>query len=71
MADTDIKTVTVTIHIDEKTGKVVNATNGNGGPGIPKGPAAGITDCKAFVVAHNSPSCVYIKIGDTLYCFGC
>jgi hypothetical protein len=65
----NIKTITVTYHIDEDTGKVVNATRHDGRPGDYKVPQGAITDCQAFVVTHNSPSCIYIQIGGVWYAF--
>jgi hypothetical protein len=65
----NIKTITVTYHIDEDTGKVVNATRYDGRPGDYKVPQGAITDCQAFVVSRNSPSCIYIQIGGVWYAF--
>ena len=65
----NIKTITVTYHIDEDTGKVVNATRYDGRPGDYKVPQGAVTDCQAFVVTHNSPSCIYIQIGGVWYAF--
>ena len=65
----NIKTITVTYHIDEDTGKVVNATRHDGRPGDYKAPLGAITDCQAFVVSQNSPSCIYIQIGGVWYAF--
>jgi len=65
----NIKTITVTFHINEDTGSVVNATRHDGSPGEYKAPQGAITDCQAFVVSQNSPSCIYIKIGGVWYLF--
>jgi hypothetical protein len=65
----NIKTITVTYHIDEDTGKVVNATRHDGRPGDYKAPQGAVTDCQAFVVTHNSPSCIYIQISGVWYAF--
>ena len=65
----NIKNITVTFHINEDTGSVVNATQADGRPGDSTTVPGGITDCHAFVVSHNSPSCIYIKIGGVWYKF--
>lgn len=65
----NIKNITVTFHINEDTGSVVNATRADGRPGDSSTVPGGITDCHAFVVSHNSPSCIYIKIGGVWYRF--
>ena len=65
----NIKTITVTFHINEETGKLVNATQHDGRPGDLKIPQGTITDCQAFVVSHNSPSCIYIQINGIWYLF--
>jgi hypothetical protein len=65
----NIKNITVTFHINEDTGSVVNATQADGSPGDSTTVPGGITDCHAFVVSHNSPSCIYIKIGGVWYKF--
>jgi hypothetical protein len=65
----NIKTITVTYHINEDTGKLVNATRYDGSPGNNRAPQGGITDCQGFVVAQSSPSCIYHQIGGVWYCF--
>jgi Na+-translocating ferredoxin:NAD+ oxidoreductase RnfG subunit len=65
----NIKNITVTFHINEDTGSVVNATRPDGSPGASNMVPGGITDCHAFVVSHNSPSCIWIKIGGVWYQF--
>lgn len=64
----NIKTVTVTFHINEDTGNIVNATRYDGSPGKSGVPQGEITDCQALVVSRNSPLCVWVKIGGQWYC---
>ena len=65
-----MKQITLTYHINEKDGKVVKITDGNDNPGTPASPQnANVTDTTAAVVAHNSPSCIYVPIGGTWFCF--
>jgi hypothetical protein len=64
----NIQTVTVTFHINEDTGSIVNATRYDGRPGEARVPQGTITDCQALVVSRNSPYCVNIKIDGVWYC---
>lgn len=65
----NLKTITVTFHINEDTGKLVNATRADGSPGDYKAPQGPVTDCQAFVVSQSSPSCIYIQINGVWYLF--
>jgi hypothetical protein len=65
----NIKTITVTYHINEDTGKIVNATRQDGSPGNNRTPQGAITDCQALVVSQSSPSCVYHLINGVWYAF--
>ena len=67
----NIKTITVTFHINEDTGKIVNVTRPDGKPGEYKAPQGTITDCQSIVVAHNSPTCIYYQIDGVwyMYCY--
>lgn len=68
-----VKTITVTYHINEETGKVIRVSKGKEDPQGDAGeqaiPSGKITDTCAAVIAHNSPSCIYIPIGGTWVCF--
>jgi hypothetical protein len=64
----NIKTITVTFHVNEDTGNIVNATQYDGSPGKSGVPQGEITDCQALVVSRNSPSCIWIKIGGQCNC---
>ena len=67
----NIKTITVTFHINEDTGKIVNVTRPDGKPGEYKAPQGTITDCQSIVVARNSPTCIYYQIDGVwyMYCY--
>ena len=67
----NLKTITVTFHINEDTGKIVNVTRPDGKPGEYKAPQGTITDCQSIVVAHNSPTCIYYQIDGVwyMYCY--
>jgi hypothetical protein len=65
----NIKTITVTFHINEDTGKIVNATRYDGSPGYNRTPQGAITDCQALVVSQNSPSSICYLINGVWYCF--
>jgi hypothetical protein len=64
-----IKTVTVTYHVNEETGKLVNVTRHDGSPGESRVPQGTITDCHAIVLTQNSPTCVWHLINGVWYCF--
>jgi len=69
MSNPNIKEITVKLHINEKTGKLVNVTRGDNAPGKTAPPQGEVTDCTAFVISKNSPSCVYYLINGVWYCF--
>jgi hypothetical protein len=68
-AMTNIRTITVTYHINEDTGKLVNVTQHDGSPGKNCAPQGAITDCQGLVVSQNSPSSICHLINGVWYCF--
>jgi hypothetical protein len=64
----NLKTITVTFHINEDTGKVVNMTRHDGSPADnATAPPGTITDCQSFVVSRVNPYCISYQIGNTWY----
>jgi hypothetical protein len=67
----NLKTITMTFHINEETGKIVNVTRPDGKPGEYRAPQGTITDSQSLVVARNSPTCIYYQIDGVwyMYCY--
>jgi len=65
----NLKTITITFHINEQTGKIVNATQYDGSPGEFREPQGKITDSQSIVVSQNSPYCISYQINNVWYTF--